>query len=138
LREFSGTVRKGKVELDDKVGWNALLGRLDGKRVNVSLETHEQRRSSQANRWYWSCVVPLAAEALSVGRTVPLSKDQAHYVLKSAFLGVEETPLGTVPKSTSKLTKPEFWSYCERIVAHCASEWGMAVPMPGERYEASL
>lgn len=138
MRTFGGAVKGGKVELDDKVGWAALLARLDGKRVVVEVAVHSERRSSQANRWYWSCVVPLAAEALSVDRQVPLSKEQAHYVLKSAFLGIEETTLGPVPKSTSKLTTTQFWEYCEKIVAHCASEWGMAVPMPGERFEASI
>lgn len=136
--DFSGTVKGGKVELDDKLGWNALLARLDGKRVRVSVGSVDQRRSSQQNRWYFGVIVPIAAEVLSQGRAVPLSKEQAHYVLASAFLGCEETPLGPVPMKTSLLSTAQFATYCERIVAHMASEWRMHVPMPGEPFEASL
>lgn len=138
LKEFGGHVREGRVELDDKIAWSALLSRLDGKRVRVSLDSVDKQRSSQQNRWYWACLVPIAAEVLSQGRTVPLSKEQAHYVLASAFLGCEETDLGPVPMKTSKLSTKDFSLYCEKIVAHMQTEWKIAVPMPGERMEADL
>lgn len=104
----------------------------------LTLEPERLQRTTQQNRWYWGMVVPLVADYLSQGREVPLSNDQAHYVLKSAFLGVEETPLGTVPKSTRRLSVEEFSLYCDKIVSHAAAEWGMNIPAPGERIEASL
>ena len=135
---FTGRVDQGRVCMDEPQRWLATLGRWNGKRVEVSIRVPTERRSSQQNRWYWSCIVPIAKEVLSQGRVVPLSKDQAHYVLASAFLGSEETPLGTVPIKTSALSTKDFATYCERIVAHAASEWGIAIPVPGERMEAEL
>jgi hypothetical protein len=135
---FGGTVRGGKVIFDQSLAWTGTLARHEGKRVTVTVRKLSVRRSSNQNRWYWSCVVPFVAECLSVGRALPLSRDQAHYVLKSAFLGTEDTPLGPIPKSTAGLSIEEFSAYCERIVAHAATEWGVALPQPGERIEASL
>jgi hypothetical protein len=134
-REFGGTVRGGKVELDDKIGWGALLARLDGKRIRVSLETLDTRRSSQQNRWYFAMVVPFFSEWTGY------DKDEAHNVLKSLFLKVEKVlPTGEViqvPGSTARLTKAEFSEYCERVMRFLA-ENGVYVPAPGERLEAEL
>lgn len=89
-----------------------------GRAALVSVEVERKRRSLAANRRYWGCIVPFAAEILSVTRDVPLSKDQAHYVLKAAFLGTIDTPLGPVPKSTRNLSDPEFAEYCAKIEGH--------------------
>jgi hypothetical protein len=58
-------------------------------------------------------VVPVAAEVLNQGREIPLSKDQVHEVLKGAFIGWEDTPLGKVPKSSRKLDTAEFAHFCQ-------------------------
>jgi hypothetical protein len=135
---FGGHVSAGKLLLDDPVRWASTLARHAGKRLLVTLESERLQRTTQQNRWYWAMVVPLVAGYLSKGREVPLSNDQAHYVLKSAFIGVVETPLGPAPKSSRKLSIEEFSLYCDKIVSHAAAEWGMNIPAPGERIEASL
>lgn len=135
---FGGKVDAGKLVLDDPVRWTGALARLAGQRVFLTVERERIQRTTQQNRWYWGMVVPLVADFLSQGRELPLSNDQAHYVLKSAFLGVDETPLGPVPKSTRKLSVEEFSTYCEKIVSHAAAEWGLNIPAPGERIEAVL
>jgi len=89
-----------------------------GRQALVTVEPERKQRSLAQNRRYWCSIVPFAREILSVTRDVPLSKDQAHYVLKSAFLGVIDTTLGPVPKSTTRLSTAEFATYCERIEAH--------------------
>jgi hypothetical protein len=139
MREhFSGIVRNGKLTIDQPLRWAAMLARQDGKRVSVTVEREIVRRTLSQNAWYWSIIVPTVASVLSRTRDVPLSNDQAHYVLKSAFIGLDETPLGPVPKSSAALSTKEFAEYCDRIVAHAASEWGFPIPQPGERVEASL
>lgn len=110
--------------------WREAMAAHQGQRVVVTVERHHDRRSSQQNRWYWGAIVPAVAGHLSQGRALPLSDDQAHHVLKSAFIGVEDTPLGPVPKSSAALTMAAFSAYCDAIVAHAASEWGLAIPAP--------
>jgi hypothetical protein len=92
-----------------------------GRQALVTVEPERKRRSLAQNARYWGCIVPFAAEVLSVTRDVPLSKDQAHHVLKAAFIGVEETALGPVPKSTRDLSTAEFAEYCAKVEGHFAS-----------------
>lgn len=130
LRAEANVDSAGRLRLVDPQRWRAALAPNAGRRVVVTVERHHERRSNKQNSWYWSCIVPAVAGHLSKGRELPLSDDQAHYVLKSAFIGLEETPLGSVPKSSAALSTAEFSAFCERIVAHAASEWGLPIPTP--------
>lgn len=125
------TVRKGGYLAFENAPhfWSCVRG-LDGQRVMVSVEPYRPVRSSQQNRWYWGVICQMVAQHLSKGRPFELHRTQAHYLLKSAFLGVDETPMGPVPKSSRELTTLDFSEYCERIVAHAASEWGLQIPQP--------
>jgi hypothetical protein len=110
----------------------ARLRKWKGRRVLVEVTRYVKRRTNNQLAWYWVAVVPAVADHLSRGRVLPLSKDQAHYVLKAAFIGQEETPLGPAPISTGTLSAAQFSEYVERIRAHAASEWGLNIPSPDE------
>lgn len=126
---------KGRLAFDDPAHLQGVLAALPA-RVSVTLERIRQIRSSQANRYYWSCVVPVVAEVLSIGRDLPLSRDQVHELLKKAFIGIEQTPIGEVAKSSAALSTDEFSAYVEAIQAHFGSEMGVAFPHPGEGLSA--
>jgi len=124
---FSGVVADGRFLPDVSAPRLVWLGAHEGQRVLESLATVAQRRSTQANRRYWSVVVPVAVQVLSAGRVVPLSKDQAHYVLKYAFIGHEDTPLGPVPKSSKVLTTAEFAAFCQRVEGWLLHQHGVVL-----------
>jgi hypothetical protein len=124
---FLATNEKGVLRADDQWLYVALMASLPA-RVRVTVERERQIRSLKANARYWSCIVPMVAAVLSVSRDVPLSNDQAHHVLKAAFIGTEDTPLGPVPKSSAGLDTAAFSAYCERIEGHFASEFGASIP----------
>ena len=132
---FGGTVKAGVLTFDDPLRWRATLGKLVGKRVTVTIRREQQRRTTQANAWYWACVVPLFSEWTGYER------DEAHTLLKQMFLKVERVLPGgeTVESigSTSQLSIEDFSAYCNRIVRFLA-EHGICVPEPGERVEAML
>jgi hypothetical protein len=99
-------------------GIAARLQTMRGRSALVTVEVERKARSARQNRRYWGCIVPFARELLSVSRDLPLSLDQTHYALKAAFLGITNTTLGPVPKSTRNLSVPEFENYCLSIVSH--------------------
>ena len=103
---------------------------MEGQRVLVTVDLARPTRSNQQNRYYFGVVIPAIGQYLSRGRDLPLSPEQVHYVLKSAFLGIEETPIGPVPKRSRDLSTEAFSAYCDAIVAHAASEWGLEIPHP--------
>jgi len=108
----AGDVKGGKFI---SPGWFVWLGAQEGKRIVVVASPEASYRSSKQNRRYWSLVVPVAAEVLSAGRDVPLSKDQVHEVLKYAFIGHEDTPLGPIPKSSKKLSTAKFAEFSRSV-----------------------
>ncbi len=124
----------GRLKFDDPVLFVASLGVLP-KRVSVTIERERIIRNTSQNARYWSLIVPLVAECWSLKRERPISNDMAHYALKCAFIGVEETPLGPVPKSSRTLTTAEFADYMTKIEAYLAQEFGLAVIPQGEVME---
>lgn len=123
---FSGTMGSQGFQPDDVPRWKQAKLTYQGKRVSVTLEREHSIRTLRQNNRYWiQCQA--VADLLSVGRDVPLNKDQAHIILASAFLGLEETKLGTVPISTRTLTVEQFNLYMDRIDSHFAAE---GTPLP--------
>lgn len=106
------------------------LRAFEGQAVTVDIEKQRSARSDSQNRFYWGVLVPLAEHILSQSRDLPLSKDQVHYVLVSAFAGCDETPLGPVPVRTSKMDTSQFATYCERVQAWLADN-GLYAPEHG-------
>jgi hypothetical protein len=124
---FSGNVAANtlKMSRSERARFDAYVATLAGP-VVLTLEKREEIRSTQANRRYFvQCTA--VAELLSVGRDVPISKDQAHHILASAFWGVVETPLGQVPKSTRRMPVARFNQYMDEIDAHFAAA---GTPLP--------
>lgn len=117
----------------DRGRWSEILARLAGQLVRVVILRARTRRSNLQNRWYWGGIVPAVGQYLSRDRVLPLSKEQVHWLLKVAFIGAEETPLGVVPVPSRFLTTTQYADYCERIRAHAASEWALNIPGPNER-----
>lgn len=137
---FTGAVSAdGKsLRFDAPVYWLTALARMKGKRVTVVLDRERGIRSTAQNSRYWGVIVPVCQEILSQGRTLPLSKDQTHFVLKMAFLGQEETPLGPVPMRSRDLDTAQFCTYCDKIEAHFRTELGATFPDEQTVREAGL
>jgi hypothetical protein len=112
--KLEGTIKSGRLICDPAV-WAIAMREFDGQPVVLEIEKKRSVRSLQANARFWGVLVPLAGHFLSQTRDVPLSKDQVKFVLCSAFLGCEETPLGLVPMRTSELDTKQFAEFCERI-----------------------
>ncbi len=117
--KLGGAITKGRFVPDSPTDWSIAARHFEGKRVTVEIEVRRERRSTQANNRYW-LLVELAMALLSKTRDVPLSKEQAHYVLVSAFAGCEETNLGLVPVRTSSMDTAQFAAYCEKVEAWLA------------------
>jgi hypothetical protein len=114
---------------------------LAGKRVVVTIETERQGRSTQANRYYWSCVVPTFQEVWSIARAKlglePLTKDETHDVLMQVRFGCDDGPLpgSRVRKKSSRMDSKQFAEYVEWCRGLAREQYGMWIPAPGEAME---
>jgi len=98
---------------------------LDAKKLN--------RRSSQANAYYWAAVLPLVKEGLNgLGYDEVQSNEDAHLFCKMRFLRiVKPSPDGEAMefiRSTTSLNKTEFSEYLERIAQFAAEYLNVVIP----------
>jgi len=100
-------------------------------------EWETKTRSIPQNKRTWSVVVPVCREILSQKAGYPLTKEQTWDVLKSAFLGTIDTPLGPVPAESKNKTTAEFAELNHRIEAHFRREFGAVFPDDPEMVEES-
>jgi hypothetical protein len=124
--KLSGEVKGGRLLLD-QAALTIAIRDCEGKRVTVEIAPEKPIRSLRQNSRYWGLIVPLAGDFLSKTRDVPLSAEQVHYVLKSAFLGCDETPLGLTPMDSRTLTTSQFGDFCEKVTVWLA-EQGYVIP----------
>lgn len=122
---FHGSVTGGVLYLDDVQAYEKQIASLDGKPVELILRRRREKRSNQANAYYWSVVIPLIAEYCGYERY------EAHAALKMKFLRSRED--GALPsvRSTADLSTAEFAEYvdqCRRLGA----ELGVNIPDPGQ------
>src|SRR5687768_17282916 len=105
---FTGRVLEGGLlVLDRAKDYGRHLRSLAGKHVELVLRKRRQKRSPQANRFYWGYVLLEIAEAAGY------SKEEAHESLKYEFLREDgDGPLVKV-KSTADLSPEEFSVYLE-------------------------
>lgn len=119
--KLTGQVVGGKFKPDNPASWPIAMRHFDGKRITVEIEVERLRRSTRANARHWAVIVPLAQHALNLKRgpeMIPLSKEQTHYVLVTAFGASEETDLGPVPVRSSLMDTKQFHALDEK-----AEQW---------------
>lgn len=125
-----GLVREdGQLVLDSRSDFARDVKQFAGKRVTLSVEVEKDQRSLAQNARFW-LICQYAADVWSVGRPLPIHKDEAKLALCRAFLGMVDTPLGPVPKRTSTLSVAEMAHLQEQITAWFASE-GTPLPLDG-------
>jgi len=108
------------------------LGRLAGKRVDVVLRIHRNRRSLDQNAWWWGVGLPVIASGLGYDTH---EQSALHYALVDECFGTAFDPrIGrTVSKArSSQLDTKQFSEFMEWVVRWAATEHGIIVPLPGE------
>lgn len=91
-----------------------------GKPITVQLFQDGEKRSSQANRYYWACLRHIADNLRPEGNEYSAAAWHTYYV--GEFIGYVDGPFMTrVPISTSTLTAREFSEYVEKVLADAAT-----------------
>ena len=111
----------------------AELVKFAGCSVEITVRK-KNRRSGQANRYYWGVVIKECEIRMKeLGNDV--DSDLTHEFFKDRFL---QTPLigeggeviGSLPGSTAKLNKDEFGSYIDKIILFAAETLAITIPLP--------
>lgn len=129
LPTFRGTVKQGKVRLEDKRAYLVWLGSLEGKEVELSVYKTRKRRSKNANSYLWGVVYEVISE------TTGYTTEEAHEACKMMFLKVHRDGLPDTIKSTTELDSKEFAEYVDKIKRWASEKLGCYVPDSSEVYE---
>jgi hypothetical protein len=97
--------------------------------VEIVIKRVRATRSNQQNRFWWGVVVP------TLGEHCGYTNDEMHEALKHKFLRLDADPdqFGLVRvRSTATLNTKEFTDLIENVVTWAGSEFGIAIPLPGD------
>lgn len=127
-----------------ETGWNNTL-LLQQYRDSLPIGNYKvtfeksNKRSHQANAYYWAVVVPLVYDGLrEAGFDSVRTLEDTHEVIKSLFLKVKQESNGMEIeriKSTTELNKESFGDYLDQISAWAYDYLGVNIPAPNEQLE---
>lgn len=122
----------GQPSLDDRPAMVSYLKELAGKGVSrlvFDIQAMPSRHSAGQRRRFW-LMCQMVADIWSVGRAVPIHKDEAKAALCRAFLGVVETPMSPEAKGIRYLSIEDMSRVMQEVEAHFAAE-GTPLPLDG-------
>ena len=108
-----------------------------GCAVVLTIEEFKDKRSNQANRYYFGVVVDLIHRALKESGW-DITKEGTHELLRFRFLR-ENRPIGedgefvTTVRSTTELDRQEFGDYIEACCRFAAEYLNVVIPGPNEQ-----
>lgn len=104
--------------------------------VRVEACAYRPRRSDRQNAWYWGCIMPIAARALTDSQGETFDSETAHEFFKSLFLArpVVNRETGelitNIVGSSAVLDTVRFTDYVEQVRQWLAEYLGVEVPDP--------
>jgi hypothetical protein len=129
--EFTGYTKDGNVFFRNQKQVSKDILQSGWTEFEVTIEKKSKHRSTQQNRWWWSCITILSNH-------LGYSKDQMHEICKYKFLKRElvDEKTGEVfeyLKSTTDLTTTEFSVLIESLIQWSAETFNCVLPYPNEQ-----
>ena len=124
---FRGSVKKGKLILDDPARFAVNLSGLNDKRVEVIVRKEKSQRSLNQNAAYWGIVIEMLCEKTGYDR------ETMHDMMRVKFASYEDLNTGLlVVESTAKMDTKRFMKYYEDIQRWSAEFLELNIPSPNE------
>jgi|SRR5579862_4563835 len=134
---FSGGVSDaGKLSLDNRAIFDALLKSLAGKRVKITVKEEKPRRSNKANRlWHGLIVDSIVAKIANEAGYDRHEHEAVHYELVKLWGGThkdEVTGFELPNKRSSELEVEEFADLIDWAVRFAAEKFNLFILLPGD------
>jgi hypothetical protein len=138
--EITGSIKSGVIQLNN----------FTRKRLQDDLRQFEDcdiqivikkrgKRSSQANRYYWGCIIQEIRTAFRERGTIA-TPEEIHEALKAKFnpnnlIDENGTVLLEMGGSTTNMNTGEFSEYVDRVIQWAAQYLQLVIPAPGTQTE---
>ncbi|MCD8386248.1 MAG: hypothetical protein LUD17_05080 [Bacteroidales bacterium] len=122
------TKKDGVVSMEKS--FEFLCSQLRNGTYTLSIKRKVTPRTENQNRLYWLWLGALELESGS-------PKDAWHEYFKGKFLSYTTIVKGRevrMPGSTAYLNTEQFANYLNKIQSEVATEWGITLPLPADRY----
>lgn len=134
--KFRGLIKDGKLRMDQfmKNKFLVYVKQLEGQKVYVVIDKQDESRTLKQNSYLWAGVYQTISEATGY------TQEEVHEIMKAKCLPRRFVEFNgeeiEIRKSTTTLTKPEFWEYVNRIASE-VSPMGIYIPTP-EGFSADM
>jgi hypothetical protein len=124
---FHGRIEAGKLKLDHRDEFAALVKRLEGAEIELLLRRYRRRRSPNQSKYLHGVVIPVLAEHCGY------DPEEMKTALKLRFVRDGDGEVNGLPRvrSTADLTTAEMTEFIDRI-RQLAAEMGCSIPSPSE------
>lgn len=141
--ETYGTIKSGRLHISYRDRFEQSLSLWPDCRVKVIVEKIYNKRSLDANAYYWSVIINEFCVGFLEMTGEKITKEEAHDFLKNKFNYVELTNPSTgevehLGKTTTQLTTVQFMEYQNECIRFIAEWFGRTCPEPGEQTELEL
>lgn len=132
-----GSIEHGKLLLYNRHEFTEIVKTWKDCSVELVLKSTTKGRSTQQNRYYWGCVLPIIKEALKEQHGLVYSSEDLHEFLKIKLNSIEihnqEGVVEKMPISTTELSTTEFEEYMENVRRWADDLLGVIIPLPNEQ-----
>jgi hypothetical protein len=141
--ELYGSIdESGKLSIHNRQRLLAWAKEYPGKEVVIKFERKGTKRSSPANRYYWGvCIREITIRLRELGHQW-ITDEDVHDMMKIKFnyerIVSEHGETLELPKSTTGLTKMQFFEYVENIRMWAAGFLGIDIPDPHKNLTMEL
>jgi hypothetical protein len=137
--QFSGNVADKTLKMPraERARFDAYVATLSGP-VVLTVETAEEKRSDEANRYWFGAIVDFFRKVWSEQYRKPFgrpdyTKEEAHGALVEIILGFEDGPHGTrIRKRTRDLTRSDFSRLIDEGKQMAWQDYQVRIPDPDE------
>lgn len=122
---FYGHIENKKLKLNNPKSFNKKIEEMDGKTIEITLQSRKRTRTLSQNAYYWSAILPAISDYTGY------NEEDLHNHFKYHFLKKKVGNLDSF-KSTTQLTKQEFTDYIEKIRRFTEQVLGFHIQSPEE------
>ena len=123
IPKFQGTIKAGKLTLNNKQQFELFVGSLNGKKVEIVVRPVRKSRTIQQNRYYFGVVLKVISD--HTGH----DPEDLHNHFKYHFLKKRIGKLTTF-YSTTELDKLQFGEYLDKIIRFAGERLDITIPSP--------
>ena len=128
---FQAKIKGGQLIFENRKWFDFQIAKFTDGPISITIERKRTKRSEQQNNYYHKCIDIIC-------EYTGYTHDEQCAIFKQLYLPQKKTWRGRpvqITKSTTELSKSEFWTYMDLIIRE-AAEMRIELPVPDDFYKS--